>query len=169
MHGIEVGVKATRFIGPVVQLQIVGPTKANGLIPEFGFNGERSGCGAERRPVPNPMNAAGKPRVVERVADYRDVLVGGLLIEAVRQQAIVLEVAHARKQSGGHMTILIANDRFIDLDLIGAADFGVVGLETGRVGVIVVANDRTIRVEGAGFEDAAAVAVADYEVEPHAP
>ena len=64
------------------------------------------------------------------------------------------------------MTILITNDRFIDLDLIGAADFGVVGLETGGVGVIVVANDRTIRVERAGFENVAAVAVADYEVAP---
>jgi len=39
------------------------------------------------------------------------------------------------------MTILVTNDRFIDLDLIGAADFGVGGLETGRVGVIVVADD----------------------------
>ena len=169
MHGIEVGVEATRFIGPVVQLQIDGPTKANGLIPEFDFNGERSGCGTERGPIANAVTAAGKPRVVERVADYRDVLVGCLLVEAVRQQAIVLEVAHARKESGRHMTILITNDRFIDLDLIGAADFGVVGLETGRVGVIVVANDRTIRVERAGFEEVAAVAVADYEVGPHAP
>lgn len=84
MHGIEVGVEAARFIGPIVQLQVVGPTKTNGLIPKFGFNGERSGCGAERGPVPNAMKAACKPRVVERVPDYPDILVGCLLIEAVR-------------------------------------------------------------------------------------
>ena len=169
MHGIEVGVKATRFVGPVVLLQIVGPTKPNGLKPEFGFNGERSGCAAERGRIPYAMTAAGKLRVIECIADYRDVFVGGPLIEPVRQQAIVLEVAHALKESGGHLTILVANDRFIDLDLIGAADFGVMWLETGRVGVIVVADDRAIRVELAGFENVAAAAVADYEVEPHAP
>src|ERR1700682_1090110 len=120
LHGIEVGVKATRFVGPVVLLQIVGPTKPNGLKPEFGFNGERSGCAAERGRIPYAMTAAGKLRVVECIADYRDVFVGGPLIEPVRQQAIVLEVAHALKESGGHLTILVANDRFIDLHLIVA-------------------------------------------------
>src|SRR6266513_2690392 len=135
----------------------------------YGFNRERSCCGTDGRGIANTVSAIREAGVLQCFTNYRNILLGRLLVEAVRQQAVVLDVAYSRQESGGDMTVLITKDGFIDLDLIRAAYFRIVRLETRGVGVVVVANNRAIGVKRAGFEDCAAITVADDEVEPYPP
>src|SRR5260370_18262376 len=67
------------------------------------------------------------------------------------------------------MTLLMTENGFVDADLIGAAELRIRRLETGGVGVIVIARNRAIGIQRARFEDSAPIAVPHDKVDPGAP
>ena len=73
-----------------------------------------------------------------------------------------------RQQTGRDAAVRVAEDALVDLHLVGGGELGVVRLELRRVGVVVVAHDRPVAVQGTGLEDDAAVAVPDDDVQPRA-
>ena len=91
------------------------------------------------------------------------------LVEALRQQSIVLEVIDRTQETRRDPVVGVAEDRFVDLNLLRAGDFAVVRLEARGVGVVVVAVDRSVRRQASRFEDRLAAAVADREMKPGAP
>jgi hypothetical protein len=71
-----------------------------------------------------------------------DVRFGRPLVEAARQQPVVLQVLRRRQQARRDRAGGIPEDALVDLHLAAVADDTVVRLEPGLVGIVVVAVDR---------------------------
>ena len=91
------------------------------------------------------------------------------LVEAVWQQAIVLDVARAGEQPGGHPVLNVHHDRLVNLHLAGAVDGVVVGFEPAAVFVVVVARYGTVRLHRARLEQGIARRIRHRDVQPGAP
>src|ERR1700688_4201571 len=124
----------------------MGPAKSDWLKPQLRLNLERS------RGIPGRYNVAYRTarvcesRIISRVARDGDVLFRGSLIETVRQQTVILQVSNRVQQAGGDLAFGILQNRFVNLHLLRTGNLAVMRLELQRVFVVVVADDRSVRI-----------------------
>ena len=99
----------------------MGPAIADGLIPELGVDMEGTGCAGGD--VCNGCVALPPVKLgsLSGIADDGDVRVGGLLVEAGGEQAVVFEIADGGEQAGGDLPSRL-QDGLEDLDLVGLRD-----------------------------------------------
>src|SRR5690606_13214283 len=124
-------------------------------------DGERAGRAGHVHRIADPVAAAGEVVVGGRRSVHRHILRRGPLVETPRQQPVVLQVRDGGEQTGGDRACGVAQNRLVHLDLVAGGDLVVVRLETGGVGVVVVAGDAAVRRDSAGFEHNRPAAIAD--------
>ena len=74
---------------------------------------------AQVEPVMHAVAAGDEARILRGFAVHRDLGARRTLVEAARQQPIVLRVAQAAQQARGHRTLRVDHDRLVDLNLVG--------------------------------------------------
>ena len=102
----------------LVRCQIMRPPKPDGLKPKFRIHFERSRCIPGRDHIPHRASAVCESRIVGRIACHGDILACGGLIEAVRQQPIVLQVPDSMEQTGRNLPLRILQDRFVNFHFL---------------------------------------------------
>ena len=98
-HRLVVADEPPRLVR-IVRLEIHRPAKADRLVPQLGFDAERTLRLSQGYRVPNLVAAAYEVRVSLGVAVHRDILVRRAFVESARQQPVVLHKADGRQQPG---------------------------------------------------------------------
>jgi hypothetical protein len=97
--------------------QVLREAVGQRLMNQFGHY-LVAGAAEPCNPVADLIAAADKVIISQRIAGDADVRRGGRLVEALRQDAVVLQIGHAAQQRVGDLVHVIAHDRFVDLHLI---------------------------------------------------
>src|SRR5258708_765654 len=103
----------------------MGPAKADGLVPQFSFNVERTLGVAGWDGIAHHVSSVAEAGIIGSVAYYSDIGFRSLLLETVRQQAVVLQVSNTCEQAGGHAPALVFDNAFVNLHLIAAVDLAI--------------------------------------------
>ena len=82
----------------VVALQVLRPPIGDGLVTQLDLHRERPGRPARADLVADAIAAADEVGIVRSRAVDADLRVGGGLVEAARQQPVVLEVLRGRQE-----------------------------------------------------------------------
>src|SRR5262245_30137605 len=157
--------EALRF-ARVVLLQIHCPSIRDRLKPQLSVHLKWPLPIADLDRVADAVATAGKIRVLLRIAVDRDLFIRGALVEPSREQTVVFDITYCRQQTRGHGAVGPHHDRLVDLDLILPRYLTVVRFEAHGVVVVVVAANRTIRVQRSGLEHNLSVAVPNGHMKP---
>jgi len=109
--------------------EVMRPSEADGLIPELAFNLKRALRTGYIHGVAHKVTAGGEIWIIGRIADDRDVAIGGFLMESGGQKAVVFQISDWGCEAGGHVSFIAFQDWLVDFDLVGTRDFPEVGLE----------------------------------------
>src|ERR1051325_11414845 len=167
-HRVEVIHEPLRF-GSVIFIQVVRPTEANWLIEQLHADAEGTATAGHRHRIVHGIAAASEVRIVFRRAVDAHARVRSCLVEAAWQQAVILQVLRRGEQPCRRHAVRIAQNRLVDLYLVGAGDPVVMRFELRRVRIVVVSLNQSGIRHGAGFKHNTAVAITHRQMEPCAP
>src|SRR5690349_3983670 len=140
LHGYVIPDESRRLRCRAIWLEIMRPAESDGLIPELGLHPQAPCRTRGADGIADPVTAPREIGIVQSPADHRGVPARRALVEAARQQTIVFQIADAGEQARGDASLQVAEDILVDLDLVRRRDFVIVGLETRRIGIVVVAG-----------------------------
>ena len=142
------------------------PAETYRLIPQLYRYVEGPFRIACRHLVAHQASLAGEVRIVGRVPVTAMSFSAVRLLKPVGSRRLSLRYPTACSRPVVTRALGILEDRLVDLHLLGTGDLAVVGLEAERIGIVVVAHNRSIGVERPDSEHHLPICVSHDSMQP---